>query len=691
MTTQTSNLKPQTSNLPRRVGFWRALIELIVVSNGLALLTYPLALLFGSPWAELLSYPLLLLYVWPAWRLEPGQGRLWQRGVRLLGWLALFSLLGGFVGWLIITLIPYPGRMLGMPGEALKVPLLDYQINNLLIAASLLLPARLLLVLWGLGQQRLRWQLTFSYVLIGVLTTVLIPVALSLFIGINSLTAVPPLGVPQEQARAAADLLTPLVRRGAPAGELGPLLQSLLAGQAKLPLPPGTNFDRTGPPVSFENAQRLTLLRPDGGVLASAGTPALSPGAPLPEDERVALALPLEQVRNGGCAAARPFSGPGADQALCAISGQDGSTIAVLVIDQPVNPVLQWGLSISRVISITLVGTNLLLVIALLVVAIVLGLALGIGYLLARRLSMRLEELAAATGAVAAGTLDRPLPVDTRDEIGQLSAGFNHMAEQLRERQQALLAEKERAERLLAANKRLVADVSHELRTPVTTLRGYLEALELSHGDRLPTHDMQVIQAEIGRLTRLIDDLFTLARAEAQQLPLTIVPVDAAALVRRLIDTLAPLAQRERQIEIVDALPATLPLICADGARLEQVLLNLAQNALRHTPPGGIVAFEAEVSGGQVTLSVADTGAGISAEELPLVFERFYRGDPSRTRETGGAGLGLALVRELVTAMGGSISAESTPQRGSRFRVTLAISTQQPAGAALPNTIARVL
>ncbi len=674
MITQHPQHRTQNVKLPGRVGFWRALVELIVLSNLLSLLGYPFALLFGSPWAELLTYPLLVVYVWPAWRLAAGRGPLWRRGLRLLAWVVLFSLLSGLVGWVMIRLIPYPGRMLGMPAEVLRVPLPEHLLSSLLLAASVLLPSRLLLALWGLGQQRLRWQLTFSYVLIGVLTTALIPVTLSLFIGINSLSTVPPMGVPEDQARAAAGLVTPLVRRGAPPEELGPLLQSMLAGSVRLPLPPDSNFDRTGPLLSFEYAQRLTLLRPDGVVLASAGTPALAPGAPLPQGERAALTLPLEQVRGGGCAAARPSFGPGADQALCAVGGEDGATLAVLLIDQPISPVLQWGLAVSRVISITLVGTNLLLVIALVVVAIVVALALGIGYLLARRLSMRLEELAAATAAVAAGTLDRPLPVDTRDEVGQLSAGFNRMAEQLRERQQALLAEKERAERLLAANRRLVADVSHELRTPVTTLRGYLEALELSHGDRLPAHDMQVIQGEIGRLTRMIDELFTLARAEAQQLPLTIVPLDAAALVRRLIDTLAPLARRERQIEIVDALPATLPAVRADGARLEQVLLNLAQNALRHTPPGGIVAFEAEAGDGLVTISVADTGAGISAEELPLVFERFYRGDPSRARETGGAGLGLALVRELVTAMGGSVSVESTPQRGSRFRVSLVVS-----------------
>jgi signal transduction histidine kinase len=437
-----------------------------------------------------------------------------------------------------------------------------------------------------------------------------------------------------------------------------------------VPASPGLALDQVRDQLNVQAVRRITLLRPDGTVLASAGAERFAPGQPLPPADETDLALPLEHARPGGCVAGRPSDGPVADLAVCRIAGPDGSA-AVLLIETPVELGSQWGLSIARIVSVTLLGTNLALVIALMVVVVVLGLALGGGYLLARRLTRRLEDLAAATGALAAGRLDPPVPVDRRDEVGRLSADFNAMAGRLREREQALLAEKERAERLLAANRRLVADVSHELRTPLTTMRGYLEAMELSHGDLLPAHDMRVIQGELSRLTRLIEDLFTLARADAQQLPLTIAPVDAAALVRRLGDALGPLARRERQIELVDALPPALPPVCADGARLEQVLLNLLQNALRHTPPGGIVAFEGRAEGGQVTISVADTGVGISAEELPLVFERFYRGDPSRARETGGAGLGLALVRELVTAMGGSVSAESTPQRGSRFSVTL--------------------
>jgi signal transduction histidine kinase len=187
----------------------------------------------------------------------------------------------------------------------------------------------------------------------------------------------------------------------------------------------------------------------------------------------------------------------------------------------------------------------------------------------------------------------------------------------------------------------------------------------------LPGRDMEVIHAETERLTSLIDDLFTLTRAEARQLPLQLTSVDLFALVSRLAETIAPLARRQRSLELVTSLPDQLPLVLADTTRLEQILLNLIQNALRHTPPGGIIAIAAIAMPTMVTISVSDTGEGIAAEDLPFVFERFYRGDSSRSRETGGAGLGLALVRELTEAMDGSVSVESTLGRGSRFTVCL--------------------
>jgi two-component system sensor histidine kinase BaeS len=134
-----------------------------------------------------------------------------------------------------------------------------------------------------------------------------------------------------------------------------------------------------------------------------------------------------------------------------------------------------------------------------------------------------------------------------------------------------------------------------------------------------------------------------------------------------------PLAQRESAISLSTDIPPGLPPVSADPERLHQILSNLVRNAIRHTPDGGIMVLSARAGTDQVSITVADTGEGIAAEDLPHVFERFYRADPSRTRSTGGAGLGLAIVRELVELMGGTVQADSTPQQGSRFTVTLPI------------------
>jgi len=367
-----------------------------------------------------------------------------------------------------------------------------------------------------------------------------------------------------------------------------------------------------------------------------------------------------------------PANGVIPDTAICPVgAGLD----AVLVVESNVDSSAQIGAGFGRIVSLTLLGASLLLNLTAFVVIALVPVALGVGYLIARGLTRRIERLDQAATTLADGELSARVAADSPDEIGRLGATFNTMAEQLQERERALADAAERAELLLRTNKRLVADVSHELRNPLATLRGYLDVLAEQHGHQLPPDDLRVIQGEMGRLTALVEDLFTLARVEAQQLPLSLGPVDVTALVARLAETLAPLARRERQIELVTQLDPATPMVNADAVRLEQVLRNLAQNALRHTPPGGIIAFEVCADeAGRVRIAVADTGVGIAPEDLPHVFERFFRGDSSRARETGGAGLGLALVRELVGAMQGSVTVESTLGRGSRFTVTLPVA-----------------
>ena len=651
--------------LTRRVSFWRALIALSLLINLVSVLPYALGGWIGSPWLELISYLGLALYAFAAYKLEAGQGSVARRIVRLIAWLALFVLISGVCGWATITYLPHKGSFLGMRLDDIELTLPTYLLSASYLISSLFLSMRLLLAVWGLGARRLRWRLTFSYMLIGVLTLIFVPLALLLYLAVLSLAVVPTLVPPSRVAPPLAEALAPVVRATDP-DELSLLLAEIVAGTAKLPLPEGAEV--LEPMDLMRGVRRLTLLHPDGTVLAAAGRAPYAVGAPLPSGAGLALLLP-RVAAPGSCVEGVPAEGNVADTAICAVgAGPD----ALLVVESAIDSSAQVGAGFGRLVSITLLGSSLVLNLAAFVVIALVPVAGGVGYLIARGLTRRIEGLDQTAARLAVGELDSRAPADSPDEIGRLGATFNTMAVQLQERERALAATAERAEALLRANKRLVADVSHELRNPLATLRGYLEALEDQHGAQLPPNDMRVIRGEMQRLTALVDDLFTLARVEAQQLPLSLGPVDAGELVGALAGTLAPLARRERQIEIVAQIDPATAHAYADVTRLEQVLRNLAQNALRHTPPGGIIAFEVRPGpAGAVSIAVADTGVGIEPEDLPHVFERFYRGDSSRTRETGGAGLGLSLVRELVSAMGGSVAVESMLGRGSRFTVTL--------------------
>jgi signal transduction histidine kinase len=179
------------------------------------------------------------------------------------------------------------------------------------------------------------------------------------------------------------------------------------------------------------------------------------------------------------------------------------------------------------------------------------------------------------------------------------------------------------------------------------------------------------MEDEVVRLQRLIDDLFTLSQAETAGLSLKPASTDLAPVIRRRVEALAPLAWERDRIELVADVPDTLPSAHVDEGRFEQILTNLLRNALRHTDPGGIVAVTVAAESQAVRVEVRDTGAGIRPEALPYVWERFYRGEDARARDARGAGLGLALVKELTEAMGGRVAAQSTVGEGSVFTVWL--------------------
>jgi signal transduction histidine kinase len=268
-------------------------------------------------------------------------------------------------------------------------------------------------------------------------------------------------------------------------------------------------------------------------------------------------------------------------------------------------------------------------------------------------------------------------------QLARLLLGMSNPALQVAEARAIAAQEHAKAERSEQSRRELIVNVSHELRTPIASIRGHVESLMMANEEQASDtpagqnqqNYLEIVQRETERLSALVDDLLALARAEAGELRLDLKPTAADEIVEEIYQTMAPLARRERQVTLTRSIPPGIPLVLADRQRLTQVLLNLVRNAITYTPAGGIVSIAIEQPApAQVALIVADTGIGIPPEDLERVFERFYRTDASRARSTGGFGLGLAIVRDLVTAMGGAISAESKVGEGSRFYLLLHVA-----------------
>jgi len=254
--------------------------------------------------------------------------------------------------------------------------------------------------------------------------------------------------------------------------------------------------------------------------------------------------------------------------------------------------------------------------------------------------------------------------------------GINPKDIELAQARSATVAARARADEAEKDRRQLILDASHELRTPIATIRAHIDSVLILQGEHLPEQVrayLATTQHEIERLSLLVDDLLMLARADSDGLQLTIQPVDAGAVIEEVFRALEPLAANERQVTLVRQVADNLPMALADRERLAQVVLNLARNAITYTPAGGIVSLDVAVGDDPDTLKIAvtDTGIGIAEDDLPRVFERFYRTDASRARHSGGFGLGLSITRDLIQAMGGSVTAESIPAGGSRFTVIL--------------------
>ena len=269
-----------------------------------------------------------------------------------------------------------------------------------------------------------------------------------------------------------------------------------------------------------------------------------------------------------------------------------------------------------------------------------------------------MRSLSFAARGIAQGDLSQRAWVRGKDEVGQVALAFNQMAETL--------------QRYTVERRNMIVDIAHELRTPLAVIQSNLEAM-LDGVLRATPEELVALHQETLLLNRLITDLRTLSLAEAGQLRLEKRPVHPGELIRQVAERMSLRAQ-DKHIDLVAEAGDGLPEIKADPERLTQIVTNLVDNALRYTPPGTRVTLSAHVAPGGVELAVADSGPGIPPEDLPHVFDRFWRAEKSRNRATGGSGLGLAIVKQLVEAHGGRVQVESSAGAATKFTVQLPVS-----------------
>jgi signal transduction histidine kinase len=281
--------------------------------------------------------------------------------------------------------------------------------------------------------------------------------------------------------------------------------------------------------------------------------------------------------------------------------------------------------------------------------------AILLGLFLTRQFTRPIRALKKGAARIANGDLAYKVKVKSRDEFGELATSFNSMAATLDSSEQS--------------RRRLFADIAHELRTPLSVIGGTVDAM--LDGVYEPNPDnLTSIKEETEVLTRLVGELRDLTLAESGHLKLEFEPTNLAELVQRRVSQTEVIAQG-KNISLRTDITEGLPEIEADGRRIEQVVANLLDNALNHTPSGGTVTIAVSPDKDGILVSVSDTGEGIPAEHLPYIFERFYRVDDARSRKTGGAGLGLAIAKQMVELHGGRIRVESEVGKGSKFSFTL--------------------
>ncbi len=330
------------------------------------------------------------------------------------------------------------------------------------------------------------------------------------------------------------------------------------------------------------------------------------------------------------------------------VPGQDNRVVPLVINGQSVGTLVLSDTFVPRQVYSTL---GLLAPVGFISIFLAV-LTIIIGILLVRRIVYPLAEVIAAARAVAGGDLSTRVPVSGPDDLRVLSDSFNHMAASLEQN------DRERRD--------MLADIAHELRTPLTVMRGRLEGIVDGIYPSNAEHITPALE-ETYLLERLVEDLRLLTLAESRQLHFEKSQVDLNELARHVIDLFQAEAE-DRKISLSAQTSAADASALLDPQRTEQVVGNLLANALRYTPEAGRVWVTVEKAQGSVVLTVNDNGPGVPAEDLPSIFKRFWRAEKSRSRASGGAGLGLAIARQLVEAQGGQISARNLPEGGLQVR-----------------------
>jgi two-component system sensor histidine kinase BaeS len=335
----------------------------------------------------------------------------------------------------------------------------------------------------------------------------------------------------------------------------------------------------------------------------------------------------------------------------------NGRIIGALFLSEPLN---------SNGITRILIHVDEAILIAGIIVALLVVL---FSFIFARRLTRPLESLTRAAELMKEGNYaQRVEPPRTQDELGQLALTFNAMANTI----EADITELRRQEQV---RRELIANIAHDLATPLTAIQGLSEALadDMITDPTARQETAQRIGREVQRLRRLVAGIQNMTSLESGHTQLELAPLDLHSLVDETLIVIEPECEQVN-ITLHNDIPPTTPLVLADSDRITQVLLNLFDNARRHTPAGGCIRIDALPKEQVLVVTVSDTGSGIDPADLPHIFERFYRADRSRTGTTGGSGLGLSIVKAIITAHGGRIWAESTPGQGTKISFTLPLA-----------------